>query len=55
MQLADLRREYLSAGLTEADAGPDPIRLFQLWLGQALAAELPGVRTLRLRLGPRAP
>ena len=48
MQLADLRKEYLSAGLSEADAGPDPLRLFQLWFGQALAAEVsePNAMTL---------
>jgi pyridoxamine 5'-phosphate oxidase len=48
MQLADLRKEYLSAGLSEADAGPDPIRLFQLWLGQALAAQLPEPNAMTL-------
>jgi pyridoxamine 5'-phosphate oxidase len=48
MQLADLRKEYHSAGLSEADAGPDPIRLFQLWLGQALAAQLPEPNAMTL-------
>jgi pyridoxamine 5'-phosphate oxidase len=48
MQLTDLRREYLSAGLSEADADPDPIRLFQLWLGQALAAQLPEPNAMTL-------
>ncbi|HZY84890.1 MAG TPA: pyridoxamine 5'-phosphate oxidase, partial [Gemmataceae bacterium] len=48
MQLADLRKEYLSAGLSEADAGPDPLGLFQLWLGQALAAQLPEPNAMTL-------
>ena len=48
MHLADLRREHLSAGLSEADAGPDPIRLFHLWLGQALAAQLPEPNAMTL-------
>jgi pyridoxamine 5'-phosphate oxidase len=36
--LADLRREYTRHGLIEADADPDPLRQFRLWLDQALAA-----------------
>jgi pyridoxamine 5'-phosphate oxidase len=48
MQLADLRREYLSAGLNEAEAGPDPLRLFQVWFEQALTAQVsePNAMTL---------
>jgi pyridoxamine 5'-phosphate oxidase len=38
--LADLRRDYTAAGLTEADAGGDPFALFNSWFGQAVAAEL---------------
>jgi pyridoxamine 5'-phosphate oxidase len=48
MQLADLRREYISAGLSEADADPDPIRQFQLWLGHALAAQVPEPNAMTL-------
>ena len=57
MQLADLRREYLAAGLNEADAGPDPLRLFQLWFGQALAAEVsePNAMTLATATPDGAP
>lgn len=36
--LADLRREYAMAGLTEADADADPVRQFARWFQQALAA-----------------
>ncbi|MCI0700121.1 MAG: pyridoxamine 5'-phosphate oxidase [Planctomycetia bacterium] len=38
--LADLRKDYSTGGLSEADAGDDPFALFHKWLGQALAAEL---------------
>lgn len=38
--LTDLRREYATNGLTEADAGDDPFALFRRWFGQAVAAEL---------------
>jgi pyridoxamine 5'-phosphate oxidase len=36
--VADLRREYVMAGLSEADADTDPIRQFACWFQQALAA-----------------
>jgi pyridoxamine 5'-phosphate oxidase len=38
--LADLRKDYSAAGLTEADAGSDPFALFHRWFDQAVAAEL---------------
>ena len=38
--IADLRREYGTGGLTEADAGDDPFALFHRWFADALAAEL---------------
>ncbi|HEY2786253.1 MAG TPA: pyridoxamine 5'-phosphate oxidase [Fimbriiglobus sp.] len=39
--LADLRRHYTLGGLTEADAGDDPFKLFHEWFATALTAELP--------------
>lgn len=39
--LADLRREYRARGLSEADAGDDPMRLFREWLDDAIEAGLP--------------
>src|ERR1044071_2310066 len=39
--IADLRRNYELAGLSEAEAGDDPFALFRLWFDQALAAQLP--------------
>ncbi|MBX9579493.1 MAG: pyridoxamine 5'-phosphate oxidase [Gemmataceae bacterium] len=38
--LADLRQEYPAGGLSEADAGDDPIALFRRWFDQAEAAGL---------------
>jgi pyridoxamine 5'-phosphate oxidase len=40
-ELADLRREYRARGLSEADAGDDPLRLFRAWLDDAIEAGLP--------------
>jgi len=39
--LADLRREYRAHGLSETDAGDDPLRLFRVWLDDAIEAGLP--------------
>ena len=46
--LQRLRKEYTRAGLTEADADPDPIEQFRKWLDEALAANLhePNAMTL---------
>jgi pyridoxamine 5'-phosphate oxidase len=41
MNIADLRQEYMRAGLSEADAQRDPIRQFELWFKDALDAGLP--------------
>lgn len=38
--IADLRKEYSTGGLTEADAGTDPFALFHRWFDQAVAAEM---------------
>ena len=43
MTIADLRRDYTLAGLTEADAGSDPFALFQRWFDQALTAQVRAV------------
>ena len=39
--LADLRKEYMRAGLDEAMMDPDPIRQFQAWMDAAVAAQHP--------------
>ncbi|RYF05308.1 MAG: pyridoxamine 5'-phosphate oxidase [Oxalobacteraceae bacterium] len=41
MSIADLRKDYSRASLTEADVDPDPIRQFSLWFGQAMEAGVP--------------
>jgi pyridoxamine 5'-phosphate oxidase len=41
MHIADLRQEYMRAGLTEAQADADPIRQFERWFDDALRARLP--------------
>jgi pyridoxamine 5'-phosphate oxidase len=41
MSLADLRKDYKLASLTEADVDSDPFRQFGKWLDEAIAAEIP--------------
>ena len=41
MNIADLRQEYMRAGLSEASADPDPLRQFERWFQDALSAKLP--------------
>jgi len=44
----DLRKEYMLRGLSEAEVHPDPLRQFQVWFDDALAAGLmePNAMTL---------
>lgn len=46
--IAELRREYARAALTEAELDPDPIEQFRAWFAQALEAEVlePNAMTL---------
>ena len=48
MSLADLRKEYMLRGLSEADLDPDPFRQFQVWFADASDAGLiePNAMTL---------
>src|SRR5678815_2892265 len=48
MSLAHLRQEYTRAGLDESSLDPDPLRQFQAWLQQAIAAGIrePNAMTL---------
>lgn len=41
MNIADLRQEYMRAGLAEADAHADPLAQFERWFREAQAAQLP--------------
>ncbi len=48
MNLADLRKDYTQAGLSERDVSPDPILQFGSWFDQAVSAGLnePNAMTL---------
>src|SRR5882672_10349882 len=48
MNIADLRQEYMRAGLSESQLDPDPIRQFEHWFEDALRARLalPNAMTL---------
>jgi pyridoxamine 5'-phosphate oxidase len=48
MKVSDLRQEYMRAGLSEADADPDALRQFDMWLRDAVQAglALPNAMTL---------
>lgn len=46
--LADLRENYTRAGLSEADAGLDPIALFGRWFEQARDAQVPEPNAMAL-------
>jgi pyridoxamine 5'-phosphate oxidase len=48
MNIADLRQEYMRAGLAEADAQPDPLLQFERWFADALAAQLPLANAMTL-------
>jgi len=48
MNIADLRQEYMRAGLAEADAHPDPLLQFERWFKDALAAQLPLANAMTL-------
>lgn len=46
--IADLRRDYSQATLSEQDVDADPIRQFAVWFQQALSAELPEPNAMSL-------
>jgi len=48
MNIADLRQEYMRAGLAEADAHADPLVQFQRWFEDAQAAQLPLANAMTL-------
>ena len=48
MNIADLRQEYMRAGLSEADAHPDPFTQFERWFRDALDAGLPLANAMTL-------
>ena len=48
MSIADLRRDYSHATLSEHDVDPDPIRQFERWFQQTLATEVPEPNAMSL-------
>ena len=48
MTIADLRKEYMLHGLSEADLAADPFQQFRVWFDQALAAGLPEANAMTL-------
>jgi pyridoxamine 5'-phosphate oxidase len=52
--LADLRREYASRALLEADAHPDAIQQFTRWFEEALKAQLIDVNAMTLATASRS-
>ena len=48
MKIADLRQEYMRAGLSEAQADADPLRQFERWFEDALRAKLPLANAMTL-------
>lgn len=46
--ISDLRREYASRSLGEADTDPDPIVQFRIWFDEALKSELMDVNAMSL-------
>jgi pyridoxamine 5'-phosphate oxidase len=51
--IANLRQNYTLQALNEADVDLDPIRQFQRWLDQAIAAELPEPNAMTLATATR--
>lgn len=48
MSIADLRRDYTQATLSEHEVNPDPIKQFAHWFEEALSAELPEPNAMSL-------
>ena len=48
MKIADLRQEYMRAGLTEADVARDPIAQFERWFDEAVRAGVPLANAMTL-------
>jgi pyridoxamine 5'-phosphate oxidase len=53
MTLADLRKDYSLAGLTEKDLARDPFRQFEKWFQEAEAAKIPEPNAMMLATATR--
>jgi pyridoxamine 5'-phosphate oxidase len=52
--IGDLRREYASRSLTEADVHPDPLEQFGVWFDEALKAQVMDPNAMTLATSSRA-
>jgi len=52
--IAELRRDYTLGALTKASVDPDPIKQFQRWLQEAIAAQLPEPNAMTVATADRA-
>ncbi len=52
--VADLRRDYALAGLSESDVAPDPITQFTRWFEQTLAADITEPNAMTMATATRA-
>src|SRR3954467_3433407 len=48
MKIADLRQEYMRAGLSEADVARDPLAQFERWFDDAVRAGVPLANAMTL-------
>lgn len=57
IELADLRRDFSSAGLSESDVSPDPFEQFKNWMDTALVSDIldPNAMTLSTVGGDNRP
>lgn len=53
LDLAALRRDYALSSLTEADVDPDPVRQFERWFADAVAAQVPEPNAMTLATATR--
>jgi pyridoxamine 5'-phosphate oxidase len=53
MSLSDLRKDYVSSGLSEASLDPNPFQQFSRWFQQALDAALPEPNAMTLATATR--
>lgn len=51
--LAELRRDYTLGALTKTNVDSDPIRQFQRWMQEAIAAQLPEPNAMTLATADR--
>lgn len=48
VDIAQLRREYSLKSLNESDVNPDPIKMFDIWLNEAIESEIPEPNAMTL-------